>query len=202
MFSPEIDVIILAAIALFVLSQLYMALGRNSGEPKSMEKAPLQRREAEAPQPKVVENPNLERPLFSGPAASELEQIYDADSSFSPDEFLKGAKSAYQMLVDAFAKGDREALRPLLDDDVYEAWNAEIDRREAAGEAPFSLLRIRSAAIEAASMTGTMARVMVRYASELGDGESTRTAREIWTFMRDIESKSPNWLLDDVEIAS
>lgn len=203
MISPIVDVLILAAIALFVLSRLYVALGRDDGERPHQESAraapsPVERTEASASEVSSV----LDRPMFTGPAAAGLEEIYEADKSFSPNSFARGARSAYQMIVTAFAKGDRETLRPLLDDDVYEAWDEAITRREEADESAFDLLRIRKSEIEDAELEGTTARVMMRYESELGDGETTRTAREIWTFMRDITSSDPNWLLDDVEVAN
>ena len=128
MSNPVIEVLILAAVALFVLWRLYVALGRG-GDERPMQRpapAPEQRGgapEAQAPMPRRTEP---ERPIFTGPAAGGLEEIYNADSSFSAEEFLRGAKAAYTMIVGAYARGDRAALRPLLDDDVYEAWDAAI----------------------------------------------------------------------------
>ncbi|MCA8904054.1 MAG: TIM44-like domain-containing protein, partial [Hyphomonas sp.] len=87
------------------------------------------------------------------------------------------------------------------DDDVYEAWDKAISAR-AENEPAFELLRIKKAEIESADLEGTTARVAVRYDAELGDGEMVRTAREIWTFMRDVSSSDPNWILDDVEEAN
>ncbi len=145
--------------------------------------------------------PRQETPIFTGPAAASLEEIHRADESFNTRDFLRGAKAAYEMIVAAFARGDREALRPLLDDDVYEAWDAAISEREANNEAAFDLLRIKKAEIEDASLENGVARVAVRYEAELGDGERTRAAKEIWVYKRLVASKDPNWLLDDVEPA-
>jgi predicted lipid-binding transport protein (Tim44 family) len=114
---------------------------------------------------------------------------------------MQGAKSAYQMIVAAFARGDRAALRPLLDDDVYEAWDAAIAARTGS-ETTFTLLRIKRAEIHSAELDGDMARIMIRYEADLGDGEATRTAKEIWTFMRNVKQADPNWILDDVETAN
>jgi predicted lipid-binding transport protein (Tim44 family) len=143
-----------------------------------------------------------ERPIFTGPAAGGLEEIYNADSSFSAEEFLRGAKAAYTMIVGAYARGDRAALRPLLDDDVYEAWDAAISARETSNDRAFELLRIKRAEIDRADLEAGIARVSVRYEAELGDGEVTRTAKEIWTFKREVASNDPNWLLDDVDVAA
>lgn len=203
MSNPLIEVLILAAVALFVLWRLYSALGRGGDDGPMQRPAPAPDKrapqtEAPTPMPRRVDN---ERPIFTGPAAGGLEDIYNADQTFRTEDFMRGAKAAYQMIVAAYARGDRTALRPLLDDDVYEAWDAAIAERDATGARPFELLRIKKAEIDRAELNGTMARVMVRYEAELGDGETTRVAREIWTFMRDVSSSDPNWLLDDVDVA-
>ncbi|KCZ91777.1 Tim44/TimA family putative adaptor protein [Hyphomonas johnsonii] len=205
MFDPVIEVLVLAAIALFVLSRLYMALGRGGND------RPVQRPASPAPGADAPSVDTLDRrdrrepadhPIFTGPAAGGLEDIYNADNSFSLSAFMQGAKSAYQMIVAAYARGDRDKLRPLLDDDVYEAWDAAITARETSGEKVFELLRIKRAEIESAELDGRTARIMIRYEAELGDGEVTRTAKEVWTYMRDVKASDPNWILDDVEIAS
>lgn len=202
------EVLILAAIALFVLSRLYVALGRddgppdgtNRGEPNPVQASPTHG-DIIKPSATAAPEPDIE-PSFTGPAAGGLEEIYRADRSFNPRAFLQGARAAYEMIVEAFADGDRARLRPLLDDDVYEAWDAAIASRQEKGDEPWRLLRIKKAEIEDAGVTDDVARVMVRYEAELGDGEKTRYAREIWTFMRNVTSSDPNWLLDDVEIAA
>ena len=201
------EVLILAAITIFVLFRLYIALGRDDGPPDGRTRpepgsVPGPASEPMAA-PTVMAAPEPEEePHFTGPAAGGLEEIYQADRSFNPRQFLQGARGAYEMIVEAFAKGDRGALRPLLDDDVYEAWDAAITQRDADGTEPWRLLRIKRTDIESADLDGNTARIAVRYEAELGDGERVKTAREIWTFMRDVTSPDPNWLLDDVEVAS
>ncbi len=196
-----IEVLILTAIALVVLSRLYMALGKDD-DPRPPGKAPVRGDTGAPARPEEVKIHNNFEPVFTGPAAAGLEEIYKADTTFRPDEFLRGAKTAYTMIVNAFAAGDREKLRPLLDDDVYEAWDAAIKARETKGADPYRLLRLKQAEIDNAEMDGNIARVMMRYEAELGDGDRVRKAREIWTFMRDVTSPDPNWILDDVEAAS
>ncbi len=204
MFDPVIQVIILAAIALFVLFRLYTVLGRGEGDNDIRRTEPSARRaESDAA---TVDAPltmtDADVPVFTGPAAAGLEEIYNADRSFSEAGFMRGARAAYSMIVSAYAEGNRETLRPLLDDDVYEAWDAAIAERETTGAPAFELLRIRRAEIESAELDGKTARVWVRYEAELGDGETTRTAKELWAFMRDVTGTDPNWILDDVEQAS
>lgn len=199
------ELLIIAAVALFVLSRLYVALGRDDGPPEGRTRTPA-KAPIGMPDPAPAQNDPIpihkRPPAFNGPAADGLEAIYNVDNSFDPDEFVRGARTAYEMIIAAFARGDREALKPLLDDDVYVAWDDAITQRENSGVEPYELLRIRKMDISDAEMDGNTARVMIRYEAELGDGENTRRAHDIWTFKRDTTNADPNWLLDDVETAS
>lgn len=202
----SIDLIILAAIAVFVISRLYAVLGQKTGaEP------PARRyREAPARAPQNEEDTAVEgedrpriRPAFTGPAAAGMEAIAAIDTTFAPDDFVKGARRAYEMIVGAFADGDRDTLKTLVDDDVMEVYSQAISEREAAATEPMRLVRLRQARIVEASVDNVkMARVMVSFESELSDGENLRQAKEIWTFKRSLNSQDPNWLLDEVETAS
>ncbi len=107
------------------------------------------------------------------------------------------------MTVAAFADGDRDMLRQLVDDDVFEVYSAAIAEREKAGQEPMRLVRLRQARIVEASVDDhEMARVMVSFESELSDGDNLRQAKEIWTFKRSLASQDPNWLLDEVATAT
>jgi len=201
MSSSIIELALLAAIAAFVGWRLYTTLGSDNGAPDG-------RARSEAPSPRSInETPRRPadsplRPAFTGPAAAGLEAIHAADPTFNPNEFIQGARGAYEMLASAFARGDRETLKPWLDTDVYEAWDGAISEREKSGTEAPQLLRIRHSEIEEARLDGDVARVTVRFEAELGDGDLTRKSEEYWTFMRNISSDDPNWLLDDVDIAS
>ncbi len=201
MSSSIIELLLLAAIALFVGWRLYTTLGSDAGPPEGRSRskpAPA----PDAPAAPARDNPAGLRPAFTGPAAGGLEAIHAADPTFNPREFLSGARSAYEMLVGAFAEGDRETLAKWLDTDVYETWDAAIANREKTGADAPQLLRVRHSEIESASLDEqNTARVTVRFESELGIGDMTRKSEEYWTFMRDTGSDDPNWLLDDVDTA-
>jgi predicted lipid-binding transport protein (Tim44 family) len=205
----SIELIILAAIAVFVISRLYAVLGTKTGteQPaRRFNKETVTRRaepqEDEASQADGDERPRI-RAAFTGPAAPGLEAIAAADPQFSPEDFTKGARKAYELTVNAYADGDRDALRSLVDDDVFEAYTQAIAEREKAGTEPMRLVRLRSARIVEASLDASkMARVGVSFESELSDGDTLRSAKEIWTFKRSVKSQDPNWLLDEVATAS
>lgn len=201
----DISLIVLAAVAVFVISRLYAVLGQRTGAeppPAALQKAMM--RAPEIDEPAIAEEderPRL-RQAFTGPAASGLEAIAAADPDFSPDNFTTGARKAYELIVSAFADGDRAALKPLLDEDVYEAYSDAIAQRAKDAGEPMRLVKLRAARIVDASLIGSVARVGMAFEADLSDGENFRTANEKWTFKRDTQWKDPNWLLDEVTAAS
>lgn len=201
----NIELIILAAVAVFVISRLYAVLGQKTGaEPaRRVKEQPLARAPVEADAGDIEEGRPRVRAAFTGPAAAGLESIAAIDSTFSPEDFAKGARRAYELIVTAFADGDRDALRPLVDDDVFEVYSDAIKEREAAGTEAVRLARVKSARIvDAEVQSGDLGRVMVSFEAEVSDGDLMRTAREVWTFKRPLKSTNPNWLLDEVTTAS
>jgi predicted lipid-binding transport protein (Tim44 family) len=143
------------------------------------------------------------------PLAASLGAIIAADRSFDPKQFLDGARTAYEMIVTAFAKGDRKSLKPLLGKEVYDGFAAAISDREAKGETvEFNFIGIDKAEIVDASLKSSMAQVEVRFGSKLvtatrnkagevvdGDPVVSADVTDIWTFGRDVSSRDPNWTL-------
>jgi len=138
-----------------------------------------------------------------------LRAIKDADPSFDPNAFIDGAKLAYEMIVMAYADGDRRTLKNLLSREVYEGFVAAIDEREKRSEKiESSFVGIDKAAIVGAEMKGGEAHVTLRVVSELisatrdsagsvidGDPETVAEVKDVWTFARDTRSRDPNWRL-------
>jgi predicted lipid-binding transport protein (Tim44 family) len=195
-----IELLILAFVAGFVLFRLYTTLGKRTGSERPADPQPqpaqgsLPREQAGAP-PQAA-------PMPSGVAGEGLMTIIRADPSFEVDHFVSGARGAYELIVNAFAKGDKEALRGLLAPRVYDTYVAAIDRRVETNEAGPELVRLRNAEIIEAEMRGDTARVVVRFEAELAEGaHGVRDAREGWTFERNVRSSDPNWLLARVQAA-
>jgi len=138
-----------------------------------------------------------------------LRAIKDADPSFDPVTFTEGAKLAYEMIVMAYARGDRKSLKSLLAKEVYDGFVAAIDERERRGEKiESSFVGIDSISIVGAEMKKTEAHVTLRIISELisatrdgsgtivdGDPETVVEVKDVWTFARDTRSRDPNWKL-------
>lgn len=138
-----------------------------------------------------------------------LRTLVSADRSFDPEAFLRGGRAAYEMVVTAFAEGDRKALRPLLSKEVFDGFVAAINDRESRQETiDFKFVGIDKAEIVEAALKGGTAQVTVRFVSKLIsatkdkdgkviDGDETKVAdvTDVWTFARDVSSRDPNWKL-------
>lgn len=147
------------------------------------------------------------------PLAEGLEKIAEADSEFEAAGFLEGAKGAYEMVVAAFAEGDRKTLKPLLSRDVYDGFSEAIGRREQAGETlDTKLVGIEKTELVDAELHGRRANVTVRFTSKMitatrdrqgevieGDATRIREVTDVWTFERDVTSRDPNWTLITTE---
>jgi predicted lipid-binding transport protein (Tim44 family) len=138
-----------------------------------------------------------------------LRTIRERDAGFAPAKFLDGARMAYEMIVLAFADGDRKTLKNLLAKEVFDGFSAALDEREKNGEkVQSSFVGIKDAAIIGAEVKGTEANLTLRIASEIitatiakdgsvidGDPETVTEVTDVWTFARDLRAKDPNWKL-------
>jgi len=131
------------------------------------------------------------------------------DGSFDVKHFLAGARAAYEMIVTAFAAGDRRTLRGLLSREVYDGFEAAIRERESRGEiVETRFVSIDKADITGAELRGRAAQITVRFVSQLvsvthhrsgavieGSPDKVTDVTDVWTFARDVVSRDPNWKL-------
>jgi len=212
------EIVILAMIAAFLGLRLYSVLGRRAEH----EEEPIPHRfdageGANAPKP-VLPGQQTARPpreLGGVPPATErgIREIAAADRRFDLLPFIDGAKSAYQMILEAFWRGDKEELAQLCDADVYQSFVGAIDARNAAGETLDNrLIRIEETAIHSATLDGRMARIAVRFVADVatvrrdkdghviaGSLDDAIESRDIWTFSRDVTAAGPDWMLDETD---
>jgi predicted lipid-binding transport protein (Tim44 family) len=233
-----LDIILFAMIAAFLVLRLRSVLGRRTGherppfDPYTRPEGPAAEAGAKGAkgQDKVVPLPKrggksageAEQPdRWKGiakpgsPLARTLSQIADLDPRFDPRRFIEGAKAAYEMIVTAFAAGDRRTLEPLLGREVYDGFLEAIAARESRGETVESnFIGIEKAEILDATLKGTTAQLTIKFVSELisitrsksgepveGDSNAVRQVTDIWTFSRDLPSPDPNWKLVATEAA-
>ena len=214
-----VEIVILAMIAAFLGLRLYSVLGRRAEHEEEPVPTRFERPEGTAqPRPApapIAELPRRNREIAGFPPAIEqgLREITAADRRFDLLSFLEGAKAAYGMVLVAFWRGDKEELKQLCDDDVYQSFAAAIDAREAAGETLENrLIRIEDTVVQAASLDGRTARIAVSFVADIasvvrdkdgnvvaGSLDDAIESRDIWTFSRDVRSAEPDWLLDETD---
>lgn len=203
-----LDIVFFAVVAAFLILRLRSVLGRRTGTERPPE--PLI---ASNPGAKVIDLAQARRsvnePQPDSPMGMGLAAIRAADPGFDLDGFLGGAKAAFEMIVSAFAAGDKAALRPLLAPEVYRQFAEAIDSRLANGEIlTTELISIRGAQLVEAVMEGPMACLTLRLETEqvnalkdstgrVIEGSTDRVVKVIdeWTFRRDTRSGDPNWAL-------
>ena len=213
-FPHYFDIILFAMVAGFLILRLRSVLGRRTGQERRRNNPFL--RQPEATGDKVVPlGPRVAVPPPSTTAppgdtvAAGLAAIHNADPEFDPAYFVEGARKAFEMIVAAFAAGEKAKLRPLLSDEVYRPFSAAIDEREASKETlETRILGIKQLDIVEAQLAGRWARVTLKIVSDQinvirahdgsivdGDPDHPIEKTDFWTFARDTRSTDPNWAL-------
>ncbi|MXP26645.1 Tim44/TimA family putative adaptor protein [Altererythrobacter indicus] len=217
-----VEIVILAMIAAFLGLRLYSVLGRRAEHEE--ESIPTRfegksgsnvARPVSAPDTPVKTDQGMGSDIIGFPPAIEkgLREISAADRSFDLLAFMSGAKAAYGMVLEAFWRGDRDDLRQLCDDDVYDSFVAAIEAREAAGETLENrLVRIEDTSVDAAELDGRTARIAVRFVADIstvtrdkdgvvvaGSLDDAIESRDIWTFARNLNSAGPDWQLVETD---
>lgn len=228
----DIYTLIAIGVAVVVLFRLRSVLGTRTGN----ERPPAERRTGQKPaaakgEENVVQmRPRPAEPVSDGDAARRalkldaeienfshgnadiaagLKAIAGADDTFGPKSFMEGAKGAYEMIVTAFAEGDRKTLKNLLEKDVYDGFEQAISAREAAGhKIDFTFVGLPKVEISDADLDKRDARVAVRFNAEIvsatrdkdgalieGNADQVQTIADEWTFARNPKSRDPNWKL-------
>ncbi|MBY0532411.1 MAG: Tim44/TimA family putative adaptor protein [Xanthobacteraceae bacterium] len=226
----DIYTIIFLALAVFIFARLRSVLGTRTGR----ERPPFDPYSGEAAKPatlpdkpaipnrpeetSVAREAERDAPVaerWAGIAApgsdvaAGLDAIANVDRGFDARHFLEGAKGAYEMIVMAFAEGDRKTLRNMLGKELFEEFAAAINEREAKGYRMESrFVSLDKAEIKQAEVAGSEARITIDFVSQLvsatrdkdgniieGSAEALTDVEDLWMFARDIKSSDPNWKL-------
>lgn len=225
----DIYTLVFLALAIFVIFRLRAVLGQRTGNERPPFD-PFQRPEPPKPDPtsNVIPLPTGQNrppePALQGappadvlkgvaepgtPLAAGLSSLMAADRSFEPRQFVSGARAAYEMIVLAFARGDRKALKDLLSPEVYDSFVQVIADREQKGEkVETTFVSIDRSDIVDAELKGAVMHVAVKFASKLitstkdaagkvieGSPDKIVDLVDVWTFAREANSPSPAWAL-------
>jgi predicted lipid-binding transport protein (Tim44 family) len=242
----DVSTLLLLVLAVVVFLKLRSVLGRRTGHERTRyerykaQQETIQRNGKLPGQDKVVTLPRRERddtearPVPEPQVRADVEDrvrgfaagnsgiakglvdIVRADETFDPDAFLRGARAAYELIVTAFAEGNRKTLKNLLSREVYDGFSSAIGDRESRGEqVDQSFVGIKSSDIVEAELKNGTAQVTVKFVSELisatrdklgeviaGDSKRIKEVTDIWTFAREVASRDPNWKLIATQAAN
>jgi predicted lipid-binding transport protein (Tim44 family) len=221
----DIYTIIFLALAIFIFIRLRSVLGQRTGRERPPYD-PYSARDVRAPAgDKVVTLPTRNAETVVRPAepqdrwkgiaaegsavATGLDAIAAADRSFDAKHFVAGARAAYEMIVTAFAAGDRKTLKGLLSREVYDGFETAIKEREGKGESVENkFVSLDTADVTGAELRNNTAQVTMRFISQLisatrdksgnvieGSPDKVTEVTDVWTFARDVVARDPNWKL-------
>ena len=211
-------IVILALVALFIGLRLYSVLGERTGheqqpilKPADSEARADARVNRPAPAPPVAAD--LGDLAFIPTAGPGVRALLAADPAFDVARFLEGAKGAYRLILESFWKGDLDALRPHVDDHVFETFASAVKQRELDGVTIDNrLVTIDQAVIAEASVDRNLADLTVRFEADIaavtrnstgevvaGSLSDAVQTRDLWTFRRELGSRDPNWLLIETD---
>jgi predicted lipid-binding transport protein (Tim44 family) len=211
-------IVILALVALFIGLRLYSVLGERTGheqQPILKPADPDARVGPQVSQPSPPPSASAEPGdmAFVPTAGPGVRAILAADPTFDVAKFLDGAKAAYRLILEAFWKGDLDAIRSHVDDHVYETFATAVEQRQKDGlTLDNRLVNIERAVISEATAERGVAILTVRFEADIaavtrnsardvvaGSMSDAVQTRDLWTFRRDITSRDPNWVLIETD---
>ena len=192
-----IDILILAIIAGIVLLRLRSVLGRRTGHEKTDKTSYNYETPQQSSEEKVV---TIETKVSPGSRE---------DGWFDKDDFLRGASNAYETIVTNFENGNKDALKPLLSNEVLNSFTSVIDERNSKNETvEFNFIGIEKSEIVHKDLKKNPMEVTVRFISEMitciknskdevisGSLNQVQKITDVWTFEKIKDKKTSNWLL-------
>ena len=192
-----IDIILLAMIAGFIILRLRRVLGRRTGFEKKIFGNSFSEKLAQKETEKKVVNLN----------SSNLDDV-------AKEQFIKGAKAAYEMIITSFAKGDKKTLKPLLNKEIYQNFSDEIDHRKKENlKSELTFVSVKSAKIKNFEKKNNIYTFTVNFVSEIitckkdknnkvveGNPDIIKTVNDVWKFSKNMWNSNPNWYLVETQV--
>ena len=192
-----LDIILLAIIAGFIILRLRGILGRRTGHEKKDFGDLFGKKVTQSGSEKKVVNLS----------SSKLDNA-------AKEQFIKGAKQAYEMIITSFAEGDKKALKPLLNKQIFQNFSDEIDHRKKENlKSELTFVAVKSTKIKNFEKKDNIYIFTVNFISEIitckkdknnkiieGNPDIIKTVSDVWKFSKNMWSKNPNWFLTETQV--
>ena len=220
---PYIDILILAMVAVFIINRLRNTLGKKTGNEHDIaNKFTRGKSDVKESSPDKVSKANADQTNMKKSKqvfhenqgiSNELSKIHKIDPSFAVDEFIEGAKKAFEFIINKYSDENIKPLKNLLSADIFKMFDKQINSRAKKNEnLDVNIIGIKEAKIENVSIKSSVASIKVKFSSEQvqvikndkgkiisGDGNQILSIVESWFFSKDLKRKDPNWILEKIE---
>ena len=220
---PYIDILILAMIAVFIINRLRNVLGKKTGnESDIVEKFTQRKNTFNESEPDSVSNQkvaklnnNVKKNLHSNKKInSVINEILKIDDKFEISSFCSGAKKAFEYILTEYSSNNLKALERLVSKNIYKAFEDQINMRAKNKEKlEITVISVKDPEIKSVNLEkkyiayfkllfdSEQVQVTKNSNDEVIDGDSNQILqiKEIWTFSKNLKSKDPNWILEEIE---
>ena len=220
---PYIDILILAMIAVFIINRLRNVLGKKTGNESDIVEKFTQRKNAfNESEPDSVSNQkvaklnnNVKKNHHSNKKInSVINEILKIDDKFEISTFCSGAKKAFEYILTEYSSNNLKALERLVSKNIYKAFEDQINMRAKNKEKlEITVISVKDPEIKSVNLEkkyiayfkllfdSEQVQVTKNSNDEVIDGDNNQILqiKEIWTFSKNLKSKDPNWILEEIE---
>ena len=220
---PYIDILILAMIAVFIINRLRNVLGKKTGNESDIVEKFTQRKNTfkESEPDSVLDqkvtklNNSIKKNLHSNKKInSAINEILEIDDKFEISSFCDGAKKAFEYILTEYSSDNLKALKNLVSENIYKAFEDQVNLRAKNKEKlEITVISVKNPEIKSVNLEkkyvayfkllfdSEQVQVTKNSNDEIIDGDNNQILqiKEIWTFSKNLKSKNPNWILEEIE---
>ena len=220
---PYIDIFILAMIAVFIINRLRNVLGKKTGnESDIVEKFTQKKMPYKESEPDNVTNLKDDRrhkantqSLHKDKKVNNLiNEIIQIDENFDINEFYDGAKKAFEFILKEYSNNNLSALERLVSKKIFKDFKEQVDERTKSSQSmEITVISVKNPEIKDIKLEKkNIAKIKLSFNSEQvqtlknkenkiieGDSNQILSIKEFWTFSKNLKSRDPNWVLEEIE---
>ena len=220
---PYIDILILAMIAIFIINRLRNVLGKKTGNESDIVEKFTQRKSAfKESEPDSISDEKvtkldhkIKKTFHSNKKInSVINEIIKIDNNFEINSFFEGAKKAFEFILTEYSNNNLKVLEKLVNKNIYKEFENQINlRTDKNEELEITVISVKNPEIKSVNLekkytayfkllfNSEQVQITKNSKGDIIDGDSNQILqiKEIWTFSKNLQSKDPNWTLEEIE---